>query len=309
MNMNIKNQIELTRSVRPYLPGGPGNVTNPRHLSAAGWSAFFPSPLKQVALKMNVKLALLVASALTVSADQSPMAAAASPAKNVVLVHGAFVDGSGWKGVYEILKKDGYNVKIVQNSTESLQGDVAATKRVIDTTTGNVLLVGHSYGGAVITEAGNDPKVAGLVYVAAFAPDAGESVGQLNGKPAPDATNPPMLPPQNGALTLDGSGFQAAYAADVDPVTAGSMADSQVPLGLEALSGTITHPAWKDKPTWYIITTKDKIVPLSLQRTMAERANAHIKEIAASHAVYISKAKAVAKVIEEAAQNVGSVEK
>jgi pimeloyl-ACP methyl ester carboxylesterase len=307
--MKTTDQIEITPSISSYLPGGPGNGTNPRRLSAAGWSAFFPSPMKQVASKMNVKLALLVASALTVSAGQLQVAAAASPVKNVVLVHGAFVDGSGWKGVYEILKKDGYNVKIVQTSTKSLEGDVAATKQVIDTTTGDVLVVGHSYGGAVITEAGNDPKVAGLVYVAAFAPDAGESVGGLNGKPAPDATNPPMLPPQNGSLTLDRSGFQAAFAADVDPVTAGLMADSQVPLGLEALSGTITHPAWKDKPSWYIITTRDKIVPLSLQRTMAERANAHIKEIAASHAVYISKAKAVAKVIEEAAQNVGSVEK
>ena len=307
--MKTTDQIEITPSIRSYLPGGPGNGTNPRQLSAADWSAFLSSPLKRVASKMNVKLALLVASALTVSAGQSPVAAAASPVKDVVLVHGAFVDSSGWKGVYEILKKDGYNVKIVQTSTKSLEGDVAATKQVIDTTTGDVLLVGHSYGGAVITEAGNDPKVAGLVYVAAFAPDAGESVGGLNGKPAPDATHPPMLPPQNASITLDRSGFHAAFAADVDPVTAGFMADSQIPLGLEALSGTITHPAWKDKPTWYIITTKDKIVPLSLQRTMAERANAHIKEIAGSHAVYISKPKAVAKVIEEAAQNAGSDKK
>jgi pimeloyl-ACP methyl ester carboxylesterase len=307
--MKTTDQIELTQSVRSYLPGGPGNGNNPRQLSAAGWSAFFPNPLKQVASKMNVKLALLVASALTVSASKSQAADAASPVKNVVLVHGAFVDGSGWKDVYKILKKDGYNVKIVPTSTKSLEEDVAATKHVIDTTAGDVVLVGHSYGGAVISEAGNDPKVAGLVYVAAFAPDAGESVGGLNGKPAPDATHPPMLPPQNASITLDKSGFQAAFAADVDPVTAGFMADSQIPFGLDALSGTITHPAWKDKPAWYIITTKDKIVPLSLQRTMAERANAHIKEIAASHAVFISKPKAVAKVIEEAAQNAGSVKK
>ena len=250
-------------------------------------------------------LATLAAAALIALAP----CAQAAPVKSIVLVHGAFVDGSGWKDVYKILKKDGYDVTIVQNSTESLDGDVAATKQVIDTRTGDVLLVGHSYGGAVITEAGNDPKVAGLVYVAAFAPDAGELVGELSGKPAPDATKPPILPPQNGALSLDPSGFQAAFAADVDPVTAGFMADSQTPWGLKAVSGTITHPAWKDKPTWYIIATSDKMIPPSLQHTMAERANAHTKEIAASHAVYVSKPKAVAKVIEEAAQNVGSVVK
>jgi pimeloyl-ACP methyl ester carboxylesterase len=233
----------------------------------------------------------------------------ANPVKSIVLVHGAFVDGSGWKDVYRILEKDGYNVTIVQNSTESLEGDVAATKQVIDAKTDDVLLVGHSYGGAVITEAGNDPKVAGLVYVAAFAPDAGESVGELSSKPAPDATKPPILPPQNGYLTLDPSGFQAAFAADVDPVTARFMADSQNPWGLKAVSGMISHPAWKDKPSWYIITTNDKMIPPSLQHTMAERANAHTTEIVASHAVYVSKPRAVAKVIEEAAQNVGSVAK
>src|SRR6266403_6137992 len=168
-------------------------------------------------------------------------------AKNIVLVHGGFVDGAGWEGVYKILKRDGYSVSIVQNPTISLEDDVAVTKRILAAQDGPTILVGHSYGGAVITEAGNDPKVAGLVYVAAFAPDAGESVGELNGKPAPDATKPPMLPPKNGYLTLDRSGFQAAFAADVDPVTAGLMADSQIPLGLKALSGTIIHPAWKDK--------------------------------------------------------------
>jgi pimeloyl-ACP methyl ester carboxylesterase len=250
----------------------------------------------------------LVTSAAVALAALSPCVQA-DQVKSIVLVHGAFVDGSGWKEVYKILKKDGYNVTIVQNSTESLEADVAATKQIIDTTTGDVLLVGHSYGGAVITEAGNDPKVAGLVYVAAFAPDAGESVGELSGKPAADATKPPILPPQNGCLTLDRSGFQAAFAADVDPATAGFMADSQIPWGLGAVSGMITHPAWKDRPTWYIIATNDKMIPPSLQHTMAERANAHTKEIVASHAVYVSRPKAVAKVIEEAAQNVGSVAK
>jgi len=256
----------------------------------------------------NMKTYPLAASAAAALVALIP-SVQASPVKSIVLVHGAFVDGSGWKDVYKILERDGYTVTIVQNSTESLDGDVAIAKRVIDAMADKVLLVGHSYGGAVITEAGNDPKVAGLVYVAAFAPDTGESVEDLSGKPAPDATKPPILPPQDGYLTLDKSGFQAAFAADVEPATAAFMADSQVPWGLKAVSGAITHPAWKDKPAWYIVTTNDKMIPPSLQRIMADRAHAHTKEIAASHAVYVSRAKAVAKVIEEAAQNVDCTSK
>ena len=254
---------------------------------------------KTTKINKTTKIKLLAAGAMATLAAVLP--AQAGPIKSIVLVHGAFVDGSGWKDVYDILKKDGYTVTIVQNPTDSLDGDVAATKRIIDAQAGDVLLVGHSYGGAVITEAGNDSKVAGLVYVAAFAPDEGESVGELSGKPAPDASKPPILPPQDGYLSLDKSGFAAAFAADVDPGVAAFMADSQAPWGLNAVSAKITHPAWKEKPVWYIIATHDKMIPPSLQHTMAERAKAHTTELAASHAVYVSKPKAVAAIIEEAA--------
>src|SRR5436853_5790292 len=182
-------------------------------------------------------------------------------AKTVVLVHGGFVDGSGWEGVYNILRKDGYTVAVVQNPTISLADDVAVTKRVIDAQTGPVVLVGHSYGGAVITEAGNDPKVAGLVYITAFAPDQGESVNSLIKDPPPDAPVPPILPPQDGYLFLDKTKFAASFAADVDPEKAAFMADSQVPWGVEALSGAIDEPAWKKKPSWYLVTTEDKMIP------------------------------------------------
>lgn len=247
---------------------------------------------------------------------KSPMAVAAfaaltalqiqaEPIKSIVLVHGAFVDGSGWRDVYEILKNDGYNVSIVQNPTESLEGDVDVAKHVIDAQQGNVILVGHSYGGAVITEAGNDPKVAGLVYVAAFAPDTGESAGTLSAKPAPDASKPPILPPEDGHLVLDKAGFRAAFAADVDPAVAAFMADSQTPWGLKAASGTIKHPAWQDKPAWYIVAKDDKMIPPSLQHSMAERAHAETTELVGSHAIYVSQPKAVAGVIEEAALKAG----
>jgi pimeloyl-ACP methyl ester carboxylesterase len=179
--------------------------------------------------------------------------------KNIVLVHGGFVDGSGWEGVYSILKKDGYNVSIVQNPTISLKDDVAATKRILAAQDGPAILVGHSYGGAVITEAGNDPKVAGLVYIAAFAPDKGESVASLIKNFPPGGPVPPILPPQDGYLLLDRTKFPASFAGDVEPKKAAFMADSQVPWGVEATSGTISEPAWKSKPSWYLITTDDRI--------------------------------------------------
>src|SRR6266513_2724591 len=182
-----------------------------------------------------------------------------SKVKEIVLVHGGFVDGSGWEEVYKILKNDGYQVSIVQNPTISLADDVAVTKRVLATQSGPVILVGHSYGGAVISEAGNDPKVAGLVYVAAFALDNGESVSSLIKNPPPGAPVPPILPPQDGYLFLDKAKFPASFAADVEPGTAAFMADSQVPWGLDALNGTISEPAWKTKPSWYLLTTEDKI--------------------------------------------------
>ena len=168
--------------------------------------------------------------------------------KNIVLVHGGFVDGSGWQGVYDLLKKDGYEVSIVQNPTTSLADDVAVTKRTLAAQIGPVILVGHSYGGVVITEAGNDPKVVGLVYIAAFAPDKGESVSALIKDPPPGAPVPPILPPQDGYLFLDRTKFRASFAADVSADVAAFMADSQVPWGLEALNGAVSEPAWRTKP-------------------------------------------------------------
>jgi pimeloyl-ACP methyl ester carboxylesterase len=221
---------------------------------------------------------------------------------NVVLVHGGFVDGSGWEGLYKSLKRDGYNVAIVQNPTISLADDVALTKRTIANQDGPVILVGHSYGGAVITEAGNDPNVVGLVYVAAFAPDKGESVSSLLKDLPPGAPVPPILPPQDGYLFLDKAKFPAAFAADVDPETAAFMADSQVPWGLNALNGTISEPAWKTKPSWYLLTTEDKMIPPSAQRAMSKRIAATVTEVAASHAVYVSQPQAVAALIETAAK-------
>ena len=227
-----------------------------------------------------------------------------STAAAIVLVHGGFVDGSGWQSVYKILTKDGYSVSIVQNPTATLEDDVAVTRRVIASQKGPVILVGHSYGGAVITEAGNDPKVVGLVYITAFAPDKGESVSTLIKDPPPGAPVPPILPPQEGYLFLDKAKFPAAFAADVDPKTASFMADSQVPWGVGALGGTISEPAWKTKPSWYLVATDDKMIPPPAQRLMAQRAGATVVEAKGSHAIYVSKPEAVAALIEKAAKGV-----
>jgi pimeloyl-ACP methyl ester carboxylesterase len=222
---------------------------------------------------------------------------------NVVLVHGGFVDGSGWEDVYRILKKDGYQVSIVQNPTSSLADDVAATKRVLAGQKGPVVLVGHSYGGVVITEAGNDPKVAGLVYIAAFAPDKGESVAALIKDPPPGAPVPPILPPQDGYLSLDNEKFAASFAGDLPKEKAQFMADSQVPWGMDALTGTITEPAWKTKPSWYLVATDDRMIPPPAQRSMSKRAGSTVLESAGSHAIYVSQPEAVASIIRKAAQN------
>jgi len=221
--------------------------------------------------------------------------------RTVVLVHGGFVDGSGWEGVYKILRKDGYTVAIVQNPTISLADDVATTKRIIAAQDDPVLLVGHSYGGVVITEAGNDPKVEGLVYITAFAPDKGESVSTLIKDPPPGAPVPPILPPQDGYLFLDKTKFAASFAADVDAERVAFMADSQVPWGVAALSGTITEPAWKTKPSWYLVATDDKMIPPAAQRLMSQRAGSTVVEAAGSHAIYVSHPEAVAAIIETAA--------
>jgi len=225
----------------------------------------------------------------------------AAPVRNVVLVHGGFVDGSGWQGVYNILTKDGYNVRVVQNPTLSLEADVTATREIIDEQPGPVVLAGHSYGGAVITEAGTHDKVAALGYIAAFAPDSGESVNTLIADPPPGAPVPPILPPKNGFLFLDRDKFHASFAGDLPADQAAFMADSQVPWGVDALAGTITEPAWRTKPAWYLLTTEDKMIPPPAQRAMSQRSGANVTEIAASHTVYVSQPAAVASLIEAAA--------
>ena len=228
---------------------------------------------------------------------------AASGIKNVVLVHGGFVDGSGWEGVYKILKQDGFAVTIVQNPTLSLAGDVAVTKRALAVQSGPAILVGHSYGGVVITEAGNHPNVAGLVYIAAFAPDKGESVSSLIKDPPPGAPVPPILAPQDGFLFLDKPKFPASFAADVNADTAAFMADAQVPWGVEALAGAVAEPAWKSKPSWYLVATDDKMIPPDAQRAMSKRAGATVVEVKGSHAVYVSQPRSVAHLIEQAAKS------
>jgi pimeloyl-ACP methyl ester carboxylesterase len=231
---------------------------------------------------------------------------ATSSSVSIVLVHGGFVDGAGWEGVYNVLKNDGYDVRIVQNPTTSLADDVAATRLTISQTQGPVVLVGHSYGGAVITESGTDAKVAGLVYITAFAPDKGESVETLIANPPPGAPVPPILPPVNGYLFLDAEKFRASFAADVSEAKASFMAASQVPWGLAALGGKISEPAWKTKPSWYLIATEDKMIPPPAQRQMATRAGAAIAEAAGSHAIYVSKPEVVAALITQAAKAVSA---
>ncbi|MGH7732884.1 MAG: alpha/beta hydrolase, partial [Gemmatimonadales bacterium] len=200
--------------------------------------------------------------------------------------------------------KDGYKVTVVQNPTTSLADDVAVTRRAIAAQDGPTILVGHSYGGVVITEAGDDPKVKGLVYIAAFAPDHGESVSSLIANPPPGASVPPILPPQDGFLFLDRAKFAAAFAGDVKPSEAAFMADSQVPWGVAALAGQVTTPAWKSRPSWYLVTADDHMIPPPAQRQMAARAGATVVETPGSHAVYVSNPRVVANLIEQAAQGV-----
>ncbi|MFB7575629.1 alpha/beta fold hydrolase [Streptomyces sp. NPDC056165] len=222
--------------------------------------------------------------------------------RNIVLVHGGFVDGSGWQGVHEQLTADGYQVHVVQNPALSLAGDVAATHQILDGLDGPAVLVGHSYGGAVITEAGNHPNVAALVYITAFAPDKGESVNTLIADPPPGAPVPPILPPQGGFLFLDRTKFADSFAADLPASQAAFLADSQVPWGMEALEGVISEPAWRAKPAWYLVATDDRMIPPSAQRAMAERTGATVSETPGSHAVYVSRPATVAAVITQAAE-------
>ncbi|MEJ6785027.1 alpha/beta fold hydrolase [Aminobacter sp. Piv2-1] len=247
------------------------------------------------------KILIAAAAVALATSALAPAQAAPTGAKNVVLVHGAFADGSSWKGVYDILKKDGYNVTVVQNQTATLADDVAVTRRAIAAQNGEVVLVGHSYGGVVISEAGTDKKVTSLVYVAAFAPDKGESVSTLIANPPAGAAVPPILPPVDGFLFLDKAKFAAAFAADVDAGAVAFMADSQMPWGVEALAGAVSDPAWRSKPSYYLVATEDHMIPPPAQRQMAKRMGATVSEVAGSHAVYVSNPQVVADVIEQAA--------
>lgn len=225
---------------------------------------------------------------------------------SIVLVHGGFVDGSGWERVYTMLKSEGYAVSIVQNPTSTLGDDVAATKWIIDSQTNPVILVGHSYGGVVITQAGNDPRVVGLVYITAFAPDRGESVASLIQNPAPGAPVPPILPPRDGYLLLDKAKFAASFAADLPQEQADFMANSQIPWGVAALEGAVTEAAWRSKPSWYLVATQDKMIPPEAQRAMSKRAGAVVTEATGSHAIYVSNPQAVVAVIKSAAKSVAA---
>ena len=229
-----------------------------------------------------------------------------SDAMNIVLVHGAWVDGSGWEAVYRALRTEGFPVSVVQNPTISLADDVQATGRVMSVQNGPVILVGHSYGGAVITEAGNDPRVVALVYIAGWVPDKGESVSSLIedllGDAPPGAPVPPILPPRDGYLLLDKAKFPESFAGDIDRERAAFMADAQVPWGLEAVSGTISQASWRSKPSWYLVATEDRMIPPPAQRFMSKRAGATVVEVAASHAAFLSKPAAVANLIVQAAK-------
>lgn len=233
-----------------------------------------------------------------VSSTQTP----GVPSLSIVLVHGAFVDGSGWQQVHGELVDRGFEVLVAQHPTTSLEGDVAVTERLIAAARHPVLLVGHSYGGAVITEAGANPKVQALAYVAAFVPDVGESVAALNEAPEePGEAKAPLLPPQDGYLVVDPARFPEAFAADVDLATTRFMAAAQLPWGLAAVIAPLTHAAWKTKPSFYLVASADRMVPPSAQRRMAKRASAAITEIDSSHAAMMSHPQEVAAFIAAAA--------
>jgi pimeloyl-ACP methyl ester carboxylesterase len=221
---------------------------------------------------------------------------------SIVLVHGAFVDGSGWRGVHDLLVDDGHQVAVVQNPGASLHDDVVATRLVIDSQPGRVLLVGHSYGGSVITECGTHPRVAGLVYVCAFAPDKGESVNALmEGFPA-EAPRMTPLPVRQGFILQDPDRFHRSFGADLPADLAAFMAHAQAPWGIEAAAATVTDPAWRSRPSWYLVATEDRALPPESQRAMAVRAGSEITELAATHAVYITQPDKVADLIKRAAQ-------
>jgi len=250
--------------------------------------------LKPIIIISRIAAAL----ALTAAVFAAPLAVAA-PVKNVVLVHGYFADGSGWQAVSKILTRDGYKVSVVQEPETSFDEDVKATTRVVDAQDGPSILVGHSYGGAVISEAGNDPHVAGLVYVSAFEPDAGESLKDLVTR-MPGASTA-IKPTGDGHLYLDPGHFRADFAADVPSAESGFMASSQVMPAIGTFTASVTKPAWKQKRSWAIVATADRTVNPDLERWMAKRANSSVVEVASSHVAYLSHPADVARVIERAA--------
>lgn len=266
--------------------------------SKAEKNKFYSLTKMQTHIKKAGYSLLMIAFALLIPGRHS--ATAQNAVKNIVLVHGAFADGSGWEALYKILSKKGYNVSVVGNPNTGFADDVAATKRVLDRQTGPVLLVGHSYGGAIITEAGNHPKVAGLVYIAAFMPDANETLLQLlqSGPPAP---NSGILPPdEHGFIWYDINKFHSGFCADLPKDQADFLAASQIPVSASVFAQAFTNPAWKSKKSWYIVATEDQTIPPDGERFMAKRGNATVTEIKASHLVFMSKPQPVADVIEKA---------
>ena len=247
----------------------------------------------------------LIAGAAASLTSSRGTAANAAPikARNVVLVHGLFADGSCWSEVIVRLQAAGLNATAVQNPLTTLPEAVASAERVLARQDGPTVLVGHSFSGMIVSEAGTHPNVSGLIYITAFAPDQGESVASLIKDPPAGAPVPPILPPTDGFLALDKAKFAASFAADVSPEKAEFMANSQVPWGVAALTGAISEPAWKGKPSWYLVATDDRMIPPPAQRMMAKRANATIAEARGSHAIYVSQPKAVAELIEKAAMS------
>jgi pimeloyl-ACP methyl ester carboxylesterase len=242
-----------------------------------------------------ITLLIAVTTVLSISAQ--------AQIKNIVLVHGAFADGSGWEKVYKILKSRGYQVSVVGHPNTGVDDDVAATQRVIDRQNGQVLLVGHSYGGAIITIAGNSPRVAGLVYVAAFAPDQGETLGQLLSGYKTDPKSG-ILAPENGFAWYDREKFHEGFAGDLTKREADFLADAQVPIAVSAFTYVFKDIAWKTKPSWYVVATEDHSLPPELERFMGKRTGGKGAEIKASHLVFISQAQKVAEIIEKAAKGI-----
>jgi len=244
-------------------------------------------------------VAVIMSATLLMERTVKVAAAAPTGIKNVVLVHGAFADGSGWEAVAKILEKDGYTVSVAQPPETSYAADQKYTKAAIDAMGGPVVLVGHSYGGSIISEAGNDPNVAALVYIAAFALDEGDSCASIE-QALPQASKA-FKPDSNGNWWIEQDHFAADFAADISPAESHYMAISQVPISTDSFTHKVASPAWKTKPTWYMVATADRSINPDQERMMAKRANAKTVEVNASHVAYMSHPKETAKLIEEAA--------